>query len=324
MGTPATVTRRLIVDTDTAGDDTQAILLAALADSIELEALTIVAGNVEFDYEVENAKYTLDLADAADEVPVYEGARRPLVKEFDHVDHVHGEGGLGGELYPDTGVPSADGHAVDAIVETARESPGEVSLACIGPLTNVALAIRREPELNGLLDEVYVMGGAANALGNDTPSAEFNFWVDPDAAKIVIDELDVTLVDWGLTVRQGTIGGDRLDEFAAADTPYADFFATIMGHAREFSNERLGTDAVTLPDSLAMACLLHPDLVTEAGTYFVDVDEREGMTRGYSLVDELGITDGEPRTRVVETIDADAFERLIADMLLHGEPERSL
>ncbi len=316
--------RRLIVDTDTAGDDTQAILLAALADSVELEALTIVAGNVEFDYEVENAKYTLQLADAADEVPVFEGARRPLVKDFEHVDHVHGDGGLGGELYPDTGVPSADGHAVDAIVDAARESPGEVSLACIGPLTNVAMALRHEPDLNDLLDEVWVMGGAVNTLGNDTPSAEFNFWVDPDAAKVVVRELDVTLVDWGLTLRQGTLSADALEPFEEADTPYADFFTTITRHAREFSKERLDVDAVTLPDSLTLACLLNPDLVTEAGTYFVDVDEREGMTRGYSLVDELGITDGEPRTRVVEEIDEAAFERMFSDMLLHGDPERSV
>ncbi|WP_135304291.1 nucleoside hydrolase [Haloarcula amylovorans] len=316
--------QRLIIDTDTAGDDSQALLMAALADSIDIEAVTIVAGNVEFDYEVENAKYTLDLAGMADSVPVYEGARRPLLKEFDHVDHVHGEGGLGGELYPDTGIASADGHAVDAIVDIARESPGEVSLACIGPLTNVALAIRREPDLNDLLDEVVVMGGAVNTLGNDTPSAEFNFWVDPDAAKIVMNELDVTLVDWGLTVRHGKIGADDLDRFAEAETPYAEFFTTVTGHAREFSKERLGVDAATQPDTLALACLLNPDLVTEAGTYFVDVDEREGMTRGYSLVDELGITDGEPRTRVVEAVDESVFEQMVADMLLHGDPERSL
>jgi inosine-uridine nucleoside N-ribohydrolase len=132
------------------------ILMAALADSIALEALTVVAGNVEFDYQVENAKYTLQLAGMADEVPVYEGARTPLVKDHEHVDHVHGDGGLGGELYPDTGIPSAEQHAVDAIVETVRESPGEVSLACIGPLTNIALAIRREPNLNDLVDEFWL------------------------------------------------------------------------------------------------------------------------------------------------------------------------
>jgi purine nucleosidase len=318
------MTRRVIVDTDTAGDDTQAILLAALADSIRLEALTVVAGNVEFDYQVENAKYTLDLAGAADDVPVYEGARRPLVKEFDHVPHVHGEGGLGGDLFPDTGIPSADGFAPDAIVEAVREHPGEVTLLCIGPLTNVALALRREPDLDDLVDEVWVMGGAANTLGNDTPAAEFNFWVDPDAAKVVVRELDVTLVDWGLTVRQGTLEAPFLDRIAAVDTDYAEFFTTVSDHVRAFSRERLGVDATTQPDSLTAACLLAPDLVTAASRYHVDVDERAGMTRGYSLVDELGITDGPARTRVVESIDGDLFRRILEDLLVHGDPERSL
>ncbi len=317
------MSRRIIVDTDTAGDDTQAILLAALADSLELEALTIVAGNVEFDYEVENAKYTLDLAGAAN-VPVYEGARRPLVKDIEHATHVHGEGGLGGDLFPETGIPSAEGHAVDAILETLRESPGEVTLVCIGPLTNIAMALQREPDLNELTDEIWVMGGAINTLGNDTPAAEFNFWVDPEAAKIVIRELDVTLVDWGLCVRQGTFDTTDLAEFDAADTDYADFFTTISKPSRELSRNRMSIDATTQPDSLTAACVLHPEIVTETQELFVDIDEREGMTRGYSLGDEHGITGNEPRTRLVREIDENLFKRIFSDMLLHGDPERSL
>ena len=317
------MTRRLIVDTDTAGDDTQAILLGALSDAVELECLTIVAGNVEFDYQVENAKYTLELAGVADEVPVYEGARHPLVKDFEHVDHVHGEGGLGGELFPDTGIPSAEGYGPDAIVERARASPGEFTLVCIGPLTNVALALRREPNLGDLLDEVVVMGGALNTLGNDTPSAEYNFWVDPDAAKVVLGELDVTLVDWGLTMRQGTLDSDELALIEDAETEFADYFNEITAHLREFSRERLGVDATTQPDSMAMTTVIDPDVVAETKRYFVDVDEREGMTRGYSMVDELGITEGEPRTRVVESVDEERFKTRFTDMLCHGDPDRS-
>jgi purine nucleosidase len=320
----STMGRRVLLDTDTAGDDTMAILMAALADSVDIEAVTIVAGNVDFDHEVANAKYTLQLARKGEDVPVYEGARTPLVKDHEHVDHIHGDGGLGGAIYPDTGIESADGYGPDAIVDAARRHPGEVTLVCIGPLTNVALALRREPELDELLDEVYVMGGAVNTLGNDTPSAEYNFWVDPDAAKVALDELDVTLVDWGLTVRQAMLEADELVVFEESDSEYAQFFTTITEHPREFSKERLGVDATTQPDSLTVACMLAPDIVTEAHTYHVDVDEREGLTRGYSMVDELGITDGEPRTRVVEQIDADAFETMFADMLLHGDPERSL
>jgi purine nucleosidase len=318
------MSRRIILDTDTAGDDTQAILLAALADSIDLEALTVVGGNVPFEHEVENAKYTLDLAGAAADVPVYEGARRPLVKDIEHATHVHGKAGLGGDLVADTDITSAPGHAVDAIVETLRESPGEVTLVCIGPLTNIALALRREPALNSLADEIWVMGGAIGTLGNDTPAAEFNFWVDPDAATVVMNECDVTLVDWGLCVRDGTFDAETLAHLDAGETPYADFFTEITKQARELSRERTGEPATAQPDLLTAACVCHPELVTDADTIFVDVDEREGMTRGYSLADEHAITDGEPRTRVVRAVDTDLFERIATDMILHGDPERSL
>jgi len=186
--------RRVIVDTDTASDDTQAIVLAALSDRIALEAVTVVAGNVGFDDQVRNAKYTLQLAGCGG-VPVHEGARSPLVKDHETAEHVHGEGGLGGDLDPEVDIPSAEGFAPDVIVERARENPGEVTLACLGPLTNVALALRREPDLGDLLESVWVMGGNVNCLGNVTPAAEFNFWADPDAAKLVVRELGVTVVD---------------------------------------------------------------------------------------------------------------------------------
>ena len=325
MSEQAADSRRIVLDTDTAGDDTQAILLAALSSRVDLDSLTVVAGNVEFDDEVENAKHTLDVAGVADNVPVYEGARGPLVKDHETVEHVHGKGGLGGNVFPDTDIPSADGHAATHIVETARESPGEVSLVCIGPLTNVALACRLEPDLNDLLDEVWVMGGAVNTIGNDTPSAEYNFWVDPDAAKVVVDELDTTLVDWGLCQRQAQLEGPQLETIAAAaeESRYADFFLKITERVREFTKEKHGVDATTQPDSLTVALFAYPDLVASSTSHFVDVDEREGMTRGYSLVDELSVLDEEPTTEVVEEIDAEGFEELFLDMLVHGDPEHS-
>lgn len=314
--------RRVIVDTDTAGDDTQAIVLAVLSDRIDLEGLTIVAGNVEFEYQVENAKYTLDLAGKAD-VPVYEGATQPLHKDYEYASYVHGEGGLGGDLFPDTGIPSADEHAVDFILDTVRESPGEVSLLCVGPLTNVAMALQREPDLDELVDEVWVMGGAVNALGNVTPAAEYNFWVDPDAARDVMSNLDTYLVDWELSLRRSLLTGDKIDAITEADTPYAEFFAEISESVREFTREMNDVDGTTQPDSLTVAAFAYPELVTETGTYFVDVDDREGMTRGYSMVDENGVTDGEPRTTVVEDVDGERFEQLFSDVITEGDPDAS-
>jgi purine nucleosidase len=317
------MSKQVIVDTDTAGDDTQALVMALRSQRLTVEAVTVVAGNVPFEYEVENAKYTLSLLDRED-VPVYEGARSPLLKEWEHAEQIHGEGGLGGDLFPDTGVESADDHAVDAIVDRARAAPGECSLLCLGPLTNVALAVAREPDLPDLLDEVVVMGGAVGCLGNDTPAAEFNFWVDPDAAKRVLAEFDVTLVDWGLTMRDGFFGADEFARLDGVDTAEAEFFETIMAHLRALTRENDGRDGVTLPDPLAAACLIAPEVIDERSRYHVDVDEREGMTRGYSLVDVNGVLDEPANATVIESVDSDLFAEMVLSALTAEAPETAL
>jgi purine nucleosidase len=321
MGSEAGEPRRVIIDTDTAGDDTQALLLAALSDRIELEGVTICAGNVEFDYEVENAKYTLDVAGVADDVTVYEGAREPLLKDHDYADYVHGEGGMGGSLFPETGIESGDRHGADFIVDAARANPGEITLVCIAPLTNVALALRKEPDLGELLDSVWVMGGNVNCLGNVTPAAEYNFWVDPDAAKMVMTELDTVLFDWGLTVRDTVFDAETLARIESMGTTYADFYTEVSAQVRRFNRESFGEDMTTQPDSAVVAGLVEPELIQESHTYHVDVDEREGLTRGYAAVDEDGVGDGTPRTEVVESLDADGFERLLCRMLETGSPD---
>jgi purine nucleosidase len=317
--------RRVIIDSDTAGDDALAILLATLSDRLDVKGVTIVAGNAEFDFEVANAKHTLEVADAAEDVPVHEGARRPLLKEHETAEYVHGAGGLAG-IYPDPDVPSADEHATDFLLDTVRANPGEITLLCIGPLTNVALACTREPALDDLVDEVWVMGGAFGAPGNVTPAAEYNFWVDPDAAKLVLRELDVSVVGWGVCMESSVLRGPEIDRIASArgESAYADFFATIAEPVREFTKREQGIDGVTQPDSLPVACCLAPELVTEASTYYVDVDEREGLTRGYSVADVQSATDGEPRTRVIEAADGERFQQVFADALVAGAPERSI
>lgn len=314
---------RVIVDTDTAGDDAQALLLAALSDRISLEAVTVVAGNVPFDRQVENAKYALSLADATD-VPVHEGARQPLFKEHEHAEYVHGEGGLGGDLFPDTGVPSADGFAPAEIVRRCRASPGEVTLLCIGPLTNVALALAEEPALPELVDEVWVMGGAVNAKGNVTPAAEYNVWVDPDAARRVLDAFEVTLVDWGLCLREAVFGPPFFEAVAGMDTDLAAFFEEMTGPVRAFTREAQGIDGTTQPDSLTAALLAYPELRGEMGTYHVDVDHREGLTRGYTSVDVDGVTGESPSTHVVEAADAERFRAVSLAMLRERDPDAGL
>ena len=309
---------RIIVDTDTAGDDTQALALACLTDRLSVEAVTVVAGNVPFDREVENAKYTLSLVGVAD-LSVFEGARSPLLKEYEHAEEVHGAGGLGGDLHPETEIDSAPGFGPDVIAERCRESPGEISLLCIGPLTNLALAHAREPDLPDLVDEVWVMGGNVNCAGNVTPAAEFNFWVDPDAAHRALANFDVTLVDWGLCQRN-RLGADLFDAVKSLDTDLAEFFLQVNKQARAFGDD----ESVALPDGLTTALAAYPQLREELATYHVAVDEREGLTRGYISVDVRGLTDGAERTRVVESADDEGFKAVLLGMLRNGDPDGGL
>lgn len=308
---------RVIVDTDTAGDDTQALVLACLSDRLVVEAVTVVAGNVPFDREVENAMYTLSLVDS--DPPVYEGARTPLLKDFEHAEAVHGAGGLGGDLRPETGIPPAQGFAPDEIVRRCRDSPGEVSLLCIGPLTNLALAHAREPDLPDLVDEVWVMGGAVHCPGNVTPAAEFNFWVDPDAAKRVVANFEVTLVDWGLSVDHA-LAGDELATTDALETDLAGFFASVTRTARSYDGGT-GPGTVALPDGLTAALFAYPELREKMRTYSVDVDEREGLTRGYTSVDVGDVTAEPARTRVVQSADHQGFLDVFVAMLEDRDPD---
>jgi len=313
--------RRIIVDTDTAGDDTQALLLACLTSRLVVEAVTIVAGNVPFDRQVENAKHTLYLVEAAD-TPVYEGATEPLLKDFHHVENIHGAGGLGGDLHPETGILSAEGFAPTEIVRRCRAAPGEYTLLCIGPLTNLALALSQEPDLPTLVDEVWIMGGAVHCVGNVTPAAEYNVWVDPDAAKRVVDAFEVMLVDWGVSLRDSLLPPEDVEAVLGMEGPLPAFIGGIIETVYEFTHTEQGIDGVPQPDSLTAALLAYPELREEMTTYPVTVDEREGLTRGYLSVDVDGVTDDPARTRVVGSADGETFCEIVLSMLRGRSPDR--
>lgn len=308
----------LLLDTDTASDDAVALLLAALSERADLEAVTVVAGNTDLDSSVRNALSTL--AVAGYDAPVHPGAPAPLVKPHEDAEEVHGAGGFGG-FDPDPDGDPADEHAVDRLVRAARE--GSPTLVCLGPLTNVALALRREPRLPEMVESVVVMGGACNTLGNVTPAAEFNFYVDPEAARAVLRAFEVTLVDWGVSVRDGVLTPGDLDAIAGADSEYATFFERVSATARAFTSEEQGIDGLVQADALAVAAALFPELVRTERRH-VDVDARAGMTRGYSLCDEHGVLDRPARTDVVTAVDGERFRALIRATLGDGDPDAAL
>lgn len=314
----------LVIDTDTAQDDCVALLVGLLDPAADLRAVTMVAGNVGFDQQVRNAYLTLNVAGGRSDVPVYLGCRRPLVREWVSAENVHGDGS-GGLSMDQDGLEPRGEHAVDALVRLAAENPGELSIVAIGPLTNIAAAVVRDPDFAGNVKSLYVMGGSNNGRGNITAAAEFNFYVDPEAAKAVFAAgFDVTVVPWDpLTLRHAVFGQDRLDRIAALDTPLSRFFTRICAATLEF-DRRVGIDGTTHPDSLTAAVLLHPELVRSVSPYHVDVETAGELTRGYSAM-SWGVHGLEPNARVVEEVDADGFfEYLLSLLSRDTEPPRTV
>ncbi|MEZ3144563.1 nucleoside hydrolase [Halobaculum sp. MBLA0143] len=321
-----------VVDTDTASDDAQALLYALQTDRLDVRAVTVVAGNVDFDAQLNNAAHTLSLVDA--DVPVAAGARRPLAKSWEHAAGVHGETGLGDVDHDTTASPTGE-YGPETILRLSREHAGELAVVAIGPATNLAEAWRRDPSVAERLAGVWLMGGAIHHAGNVTPAAEYNFWADPDAARLVCAELPVTLVDWGVTLRDGALSAATLDRIAAADTELADFFTAATATARERSRTTPGPERVAQPDALAAAVAAHPELVAETATGAVRVDDREGLTRGHSVFDSApdapeandasdaaGENDTHTPTRVVRAVDPTAFRERLGGLLLARDPDR--
>jgi len=302
----------LIVDTDTAGDDVFSLLLALRRPEAQLEAITVVCGNVRFEQEVENALYTLEMAGRSGEVPVYAGCARPLIAEWIGAEYVHGQDGMGDSSFPRARQRPESEHAVDAILRLVGERPGELTILAQGPLTNVAAAVVREPALPANVKHLWVMGGG---VGNITPAAEYNFYVDPEAAKIVFAAgFRITLFTWTLSLSHGVFGDDKLARIEALDTELARFFHQVNRKALEFERAT-GIPGSAHPDSMTCAALLDESLILSARDCFVDVETRGELTRGYSVIDPDGRRTGPPNARVVEDFDTDRFFELMVSVL---------
>ncbi|MCY9786188.1 nucleoside hydrolase [Nocardiopsis sp. EMB25] len=304
----------LVIDTDTAQDDCVALLVGLLDPAADLRAITMVAGNVGFDQQVRNAFLTLNVAGRLGEVPVHLGCRAPLTRAWVSAENVHGDGS-GGLRMDQSGLEPESEHAVDALVRLAAEHPGELSIVAIGPLTNIAMAVAKDPDFARNVGSLYVMGGSNNGRGNITAAAEFNFYVDPEAAKAVFAAgFDVTVVPWDpLTLRQAVFGQERLDRIEAIGTPLSDFFTDVCAATLEFDRS-VGIDGTTHPDSLTAAVLLHPELVRRCARYHVDVETAGELTRGYSAM-SWGVHGLEPNATVVEEIDAEGFHAYLSGVL---------
>jgi purine nucleosidase len=306
--------RKIIIDTDPGQDDAVAILLALASPEIDVLGITAVAGNVPLPLTEKNARIVCELAGRPD-VRVFAGCDAPLARPLVTAEHVHGKTGLDGPQMADPTMPLQDQHAVDFIIQTLREEPsGTVTLVPVGPLTNIATAFQRAPDIIPRVREIVLMGGAYFAVGNITPAAEFNIYVDPEAAKIVfaagvplvVMPLDVT--HKALTTRA------RIDAFRAMGTRVGDMVAAWTDFFERFDMAKYGSEGAPLHDPCTIAYLIDPSLFS-GRLINVEIETGSELTLGMTVADWWGVTDRPKNALFIGDIDAEGFYALLAERL---------
>jgi len=289
-------------------------ILTALAspDELEVLAVTAVAGNVPLDLTVINALALVELAGRHD-VPVYRGSVRPMVNQLVTAEYVHGPTGLDGADLPPPEMEEAPGHAVDAIVDLAM-SRDQVTVCTLGPLTNLGLALVREPGIVDHIEQAVMMGGGFFAGGNTTPAAEFNIYVDPHAAHVVFTSgIPIVMMPLDVT-HQALTTSERLGRFGALGTAAGRAVEGMLGFYDRWDIEKYGMEGGPLHDPTVIAYLLRPELFT-GREVFVEIETAPGPTQGMTLVDWWGVTDGTPNALVMNEIDSDGFYDLLVERI---------
>ena len=290
------MTRTFLIDTDTASDDAVALIMALRAPDVSVAAITVVAGNVDVNQATRNALYTVELCGAS--VPVYSGAARPLLRTYQNATWFHGRDGLGDHNYPAPRQSAQPKHAVDAIIETIEANPGIV-VVTLGPLTNVALAVSKKPVIAQNVSRCVIMGGNPCCEGNVTPAAEFNIFVDPEAASIVMrSDLPVELIGWHLCRGEAVLGPSDIAHVEGFNTPLAHFAIECNSHARVALKTQTGEDGICLPDPVTMSLALDPSVGTDWSEHYVEVETQSELTRGMTVVDRLNVADDERNREV--------------------------
>lgn len=287
------MSRPFLIDTDAGSDDAVAILMALRHADVDVRAITVVAGNVPLAQGVVNALYFTELCQT--DVPVHAGADRPLLREYVSADWFHGADGLGdwGDRYKPQRAQASELHAVDAIIDAARSTP-ELVIVTLGPLTNLALALRKAPDIIPFVSRCVVMGGAACTNGNVTPAAEYNIWCDPEAARIVFRSgLPVEMVGWEFSIGEFVLSLDDIEYARGINTPFADFAIDCNIKGMRGYEIQTGEIGISLPDGVALAVAIDPSICTASSRHYVDVECDSELTRGMTVVDKLNLADDE-------------------------------
>jgi purine nucleosidase len=307
--------RKIIIDTDPGQDDAVAILLA-LASPKDLDVLGIVAvaGNVPLDLTEKNARIVCELAGKTD-VRVFAGCDRPLGRPLVTAEHVHGKSGLDGPKLPDPTMPLQPQHGVDFIIETLRNEPANtVTLCVLGPLTNIATAFQKAPDIVARVQQVVLMGGAYFEVGNITPTAEFNIYVDPQAADIVFKSgIDIVVMPLDVT-HKALVTQARNDAFRALGTPAGIAVAQMTDFFERFDKEKYGSTGAPLHDPCVTAYLIAPDLFK--GRHInVEIEVKSELTMGMTVADWWGVTDRPANATFIGDLDADGFFALLVERI---------
>ena len=306
---------KIIIDTDPGQDDAVAILLAlASPDEIELLGITAVAGNVPLALTAKNARIVCELARRTD-IPVFAGCDRPLTRKLVTAEHVHGKTGLDGPQMADPEMPLQEAHGVDFIIDTLRcEDPGTVTLCPLGPLTNIATAFRRAPDVVGRVKQIVLMGGAYFEVGNITPAAEFNIYVDPEAAAEVFGA-GVPLVVMPLDVTHKALtNAARVQAFRDMGTEVGRMVAAWTDFFERFDKEKYGSEGAPLHDPCVIAYLIRPDLFS-GREINVEIETTSELTLGMTVADWWRVTDRAPNALFMGDVDADGFFALLTERL---------
>ena len=307
--------QKIIIDTDPGQDDAVAILLAlASPDEIEVLGITAVAGNVPLSLTEKNARIVCELAGRPD-MAVYAGCDRPLKRKLVTAEHVHGKTGLDGPDLPEPEIKLQEKHGVDFIIDTIMQEPeNSISLCPLGPLTNIASAILKQPKIVSRIKKIVLMGGAYFEVGNITPAAEFNIFVDPDAAKIVFEAgIDMVVMPLDVT-HKALVTEKRNEAFRQLKSPVGIAVAEMTDFFERFDKEKYGSSGAPLHDPCVTAYLIDPKIFS-GKKINVEIETKSELTLGMTVADWWGVTDRKANTFFVGDLDSDKFFSLLTERL---------
>jgi len=279
--------RHLLIDTDTGSDDAVALAMALNNAQINVEAITIVAGNVPAKQGLQNALYTVELCKK--DTPVYLGEDKPLKRTLRTSEFFHGQDGLGDIGLHLKGRKATKGNAVDVIINKTHQFENILEIVAIGPLTNLALAIKKDRKIISKVKQCFIMGGTALGPGNITPFSEFNFWVDPEAAQIVLQSgMEIIMIDWDATKKYAWFDPETIQEIRNIDTSLSKFSMDIQKNPKKYNKNKYGSERIELADPLAMAIALERKIITKSKKCNVDVNLAYDDHRGENIIQEKG------------------------------------